>query len=335
MAVLRRYQREGINKADAAALKKQLEDVCWREGRAEVSCTRSPKHPEPVLPSRQDGFQSFHRPLAPLGRVAFPASASPSSRDCHARPQSLRSKHGVFMSQSSSYSFTEKEAHSQEFCGKRPVVLDVPYLLTTQIESYQQFLQAETNPPKRKPEGIAGRVRFDLPDRPTTRWRASSSSVSTRPPGVRRQECQQRPDLLRALRAGFTVLVIMDKEAVKPTVKEVKEQEVYMGEIPLMTTTGSFIVNGTERVIVSQLHRSPGVFFEHDRKTHSSRASCCSRRRIIPYRGSGSTSSSIPGHPVLPGRPSPQDAGHDPAEGHRPDARSRSSRTSSSSTACS
>jgi DNA-directed RNA polymerase subunit beta len=78
----------------------------------------------------------------------------------------------------------------------------------------------------------------------------------------------------------------MDREASKPTVKEVKEQEVYMGEIPLMTTTGSFVVNGTERVIVSQLHRSPGVFFEHDRgKTHSSGKLLFSAR-IIPYRGS-------------------------------------------------
>jgi DNA-directed RNA polymerase subunit beta len=78
----------------------------------------------------------------------------------------------------------------------------------------------------------------------------------------------------------------MDREAPKPTVKEVKEQEVYMGEIPLMTTNGSFVVNGTERVIVSQLHRSPGVFFEHDRgKTHSSGKLLFSAR-IIPYRGS-------------------------------------------------
>ena len=81
-------------------------------------------------------------------------------------------------------------------------------------------------------------------------------------------------------------LTIMDKEATKPTVKEVKEQEVYMGEIPLMTDTGSFIINGTERVIVSQLHRSPGVFFEHDRgKTHSSGKLLFSAR-AIPYRGS-------------------------------------------------
>src|SRR5690348_18488175 len=78
----------------------------------------------------------------------------------------------------------------------------------------------------------------------------------------------------------------MDKEAAKPTPKEVKEQEVYMGEIPLMTTTGSFVINGTERVIVSQLHRSPGVFFEHDRgKTHSSGKLLFSAR-VIPYRGS-------------------------------------------------
>ena len=78
----------------------------------------------------------------------------------------------------------------------------------------------------------------------------------------------------------------MDKEAPKDTVKEVKEQEVYMGEIPLMTENGSFIINGTERVIVSQLHRSPGVFFEHDRgKTHSSGKLLFSAR-VIPYRGS-------------------------------------------------
>src|SRR5690606_29423970 len=81
-------------------------------------------------------------------------------------------------------------------------------------------------------------------------------------------------------------LVLMDREVSKPTIKEVKEQEVYMGEMPLMTNTGSFVINGTERVIVSQLHRSPGVFFEHDRgKTHSSGKLLFSAR-VIPYRGS-------------------------------------------------
>jgi DNA-directed RNA polymerase subunit beta len=93
-----------------------------------------------------------------------------------------------------------------------------------------------------------------------------------------------RPDLRLGLRAKVR-LVILDREA-PDTIKEVKEQEVYMGEIPLMTSTGSFVINGTERVIVSQLHRSPGVFFEHDRgKTHSSGKLLFSAR-VIPYRGS-------------------------------------------------
>ena len=100
------------------------------------------------------------------------------------------------------------------------------------------------------------------------------------------KECQQRGLTFAAPLRAKVRLTIMDKEAAKPTVKEVKEQEVYMGEIPLMTTTGSFVINGTERVIVSQLHRSPGVFFEHDRgKTHSSGKLLFSAR-IIPYRGS-------------------------------------------------
>src|SRR5690242_10093665 len=100
------------------------------------------------------------------------------------------------------------------------------------------------------------------------------------------KECQQRGLTYAAPLRAKVRLVIMDKEAAKPTPKEVKEQEVYMGEIPLMTTTGSFVINGTERVIVSQLHRSPGVFFEHDRgKTHSSGKLLFSAR-VIPYRGS-------------------------------------------------
>ncbi|MEK7792845.1 MAG: DNA-directed RNA polymerase subunit beta, partial [Pseudomonadota bacterium] len=100
------------------------------------------------------------------------------------------------------------------------------------------------------------------------------------------KECQQRGLTYASPLRAKVRLTIMDKEASKPTVKEVKEQEVYMGEIPLMTNTGSFVINGTERVIVSQLHRSPGVFFEHDRgKTHSSGKLLFSAR-IIPYRGS-------------------------------------------------
>src|ERR671923_628467 len=103
---------------------------------------------------------------------------------------------------------------------------------------------------------------------------------------AKRAIVQKVPFLIASPLRAKVRLVIMDKEAPKPTTKEVKEQEVYMGEIPLMTTTGSFIINGTERVIVSQLHRSPGVFFEHDRgKTHSSGKLLFSAR-VIPYRGS-------------------------------------------------
>ena len=113
---------------------------------------------------------------------------------------------------------------------------------------------------------------------------------------------------------------IMDREASKPTIKEVKEQEVYMGEIPLMTNNGSFVINGTERVIVSQLHRSPGVFFEHDRgKTHSSGKLLFSAR-IIPYRGSWLDFEFDPKDFLyLPRRPPPKDARHHIAEGHRHD----------------
>ena len=190
------------------------------------------------------------------------------------------------MSQSSSYSFTEKKRIRKSFA-KRPVVLDVPYLLTTQIESYQQFLQAETNPAERKQEGLQAAFGSIFPIVSHNQLaRLEFVSFVLGHPAFDVKECQQRGLTFCAPLRARVRLVIMDKEAVKPTVKEVKEQEVYMGEIPLMTTTGSFIVNGTERVIVSQLHRSPGVFFEHDRgKTHSSGKLLFSAR-IIPYRGS-------------------------------------------------
>ena len=190
------------------------------------------------------------------------------------------------MSQSSSYSFTEKKRIRKSFA-KRPVVLDVPYLLTTQLESYQQFLQADTIPLERKPEGLQAAFGSIFPIVSHNQMaRLEFVSFVLGNPAFDVKECQQRGLTFCAPLRARVRLVIMDKEAVKPTVKEVKEQEVYMGEIPLMTTTGSFVVNGTERVIVSQLHRSPGVFFEHDRgKTHSSGKLLFSAR-IIPYRGS-------------------------------------------------
>ena len=131
-------------------------------------------------------------------------------------------------------------------------------------------------------------------------------------------ECQQRGLTFASPLRAKVRLTIMDREAAKPTVKEVKEQEVYMGEIPLMTRNGSFVINGTERVIVSQLHRSPGVFFEHDRgKTHSSgQAPVLGARDPLP-RLVARLRVRPQGLPVLPRRPPPQDAGDHPAEGAR------------------
>jgi len=184
------------------------------------------------------------------------------------------------------YSFTEKKRVRKSFA-KRASVLQVPYLLATQIDSYAQFLQAELAADKRKNQGLQAAFQSIYPivsHSGNARLDFVSYQLGTPPFDVK--ECQQRGLTYAAPLRAKVRLTIMDKEAAKPTVKEVKEQEVYMGEIPLMTTTGSFVINGTERVIVSQLHRSPGVFFEHDRgKTHSSGKLLFSAR-IIPYRGS-------------------------------------------------
>jgi DNA-directed RNA polymerase subunit beta len=184
------------------------------------------------------------------------------------------------------YSFTEKKRIRKSY-GKRRVVQEVPYLLATQLESYSAFLQADTPPDRRKEEGLQAAFKSIFPiSSHNDMARLEFVSYVLGNPAFDVKECQQRGLTYCAPLRARVRLVIMDREASKPTVKEVKEQEVYMGEIPLMTTTGSFVVNGTERVIVSQLHRSPGVFFEHDRgKTHSSGKLLFSAR-IIPYRGS-------------------------------------------------
>jgi len=184
------------------------------------------------------------------------------------------------------YTFTEKKRIRKSF-GKRTSVLQVPFLLETQLASYRAFLQADTAPEKRKNEGLQAAFTSIFPIASHSgNARLEFVGFSLLAPAFDVVECQQRGlTYCSALRARVR-LIIMDKEAPKETVKEVKEQEVYMGEIPLMTDNGSFIINGTERVIVSQLHRSPGVFFEHDRgKTHSSGKLLFSAR-VIPYRGS-------------------------------------------------
>ncbi len=184
------------------------------------------------------------------------------------------------------YSFTEKKRIRKSFA-KRAAVLDVPFLLATQINSYAEFLQAETVGTQRLESGLQAAFTSVFPiSSHSGNARLEFVSYGLGEPPFDVVECQQRGLTFASPLRAKVRLTIMDREATKPTVKEVKEQEVYMGEIPLMTRNGSFIINGTERVIVSQLHRSPGVFFEHDRgKTHSSGKLLFSAR-VIPYRGS-------------------------------------------------
>jgi DNA-directed RNA polymerase subunit beta len=184
-----------------------------------------------------------------------------------------------------SYSFTERKRIRKSFA-KRPNNHQVPYLLTTQLESYAKFLQESRGPADRLNEGLQSAFTSIFPivsNNGFARMEFVQYNLSTPPFDVK--ECQQRGLTYHSALRAKVRLIINDREA--PTkVKEVKEQEVYMGEIPLMTDTGSFVINGTERVIVSQLHRSPGVFFEHDKgKTHSSGKLLFSAR-VIPYRGS-------------------------------------------------
>ena len=184
------------------------------------------------------------------------------------------------------YSFTEKKRIRKDF-GKRPSILEVPYLLAIQLESYRNFLQSGTSIEERDDLGLHAAFKSVFPITSYS-GNAALEYVSYRlgTPGFDVKECQMRGMTYAAPLRVKVRLVIYDKEAKNPTVKDIKEQEVYMGELPLMTENGTFVINGTERVIVSQLHRSPGVFFEHDKgKTHSSGKLLFSAR-VIPYRGS-------------------------------------------------
>jgi len=186
------------------------------------------------------------------------------------------------------YSFTEKKRIRKDF-GKRPDILKVPYLLAIQLDSYQAFLQASLSPEKRREVGLHAAFSSVFPIASYS-GNAVLEYVSYRlgEPVFDVRECQLRGLTYAAPLRVRLRLVILDKdaEAGSPSVKDIKENEVYMGELPLMTENGTFVINGTERVIVSQLHRSPGVFFDHDKgKTHSSGKLLFSAR-IIPYRGS-------------------------------------------------
>ena len=184
------------------------------------------------------------------------------------------------------YSFAEKKRIRKSF-GRRPEVLEVPNLLQMQLDSYRRFLQTDVLAERREDLGLQAAFRSVFPIQSST-GAAALEFVEYRlgrsPFDVK--DCQVRGMTYAAPLRARVRLVIYDKAGKNRVVKDVREQEVYMGEIPLMTDTGTFVINGTERVIVSQLHRSPGVFYTHDKgKTHSSGKVLFSAR-IIPYRGS-------------------------------------------------
>ena len=180
------------------------------------------------------------------------------------------------------YSYTEKKRIRKDF-GKRPQVLDAPYLLSIQLDSFQKFIEQD-------PEGHYGLEAAFRSVFPIQSYNGNSElqyvSYRLGEPVFDVKECQIRGVTYSAPLRVKLRLVMYDKDAPAGTVKDIKEQEVYMGEIPLMTDNGTFVINGTERVIVSQLHRSPGVFFDSDKgKTHSS-GKVLYNARVIPYRGS-------------------------------------------------
>jgi DNA-directed RNA polymerase subunit beta len=172
--------------------------------------------------------------------------------------------------------------------GKVQQIIEVPNLIDIQKSSYAKFLQADVPPDQRAEVGLQAVFRSVFPIKD---FNGTSElvfvSYTLEPPKYDVEECRQRGTTYAALIKITTQLMIYDtREGGERVVRDIKEQEVYFGEIPLMTDTGTFIINGTERVVVSQLHRSPGVFFDHDKgKTHSSGKLLYSAR-IIPYRGS-------------------------------------------------
>jgi len=184
------------------------------------------------------------------------------------------------------YSYTEKKRIRKDF-GKLQSPMDIPYLLAIQIDSYKQFTQADVTPEERLDQGLHAAFKSVFPI-VSYSGKALLEYVSYRlgKPEFDVSECVLRGSTYAVSLRVKVRLIIYEKESTAKVIKDIKEQEVYMGEIPLMTDSGTFVINGTERVVVSELHRSPGVFFDHDRgKTHSSGKLLYSAR-IIPYRGS-------------------------------------------------
>jgi len=184
------------------------------------------------------------------------------------------------------YSYTEKKRIRKNF-GKLPALMDVPYLLAIQVDSYRTFLQDGKKSKQREDIGLQAAFKSVFP---IVSYSGNAAlefvEYSLGTPMFDVRECVSRGVTYAAPLRVKIRLMIYDKESSVKTIKDIREQEVYMGEMPLMTENGTFVINGTERVIVSQLHRSPGVFFDHDKgKTHSS-GKLLYNARIIPYRGS-------------------------------------------------
>jgi DNA-directed RNA polymerase subunit beta len=184
------------------------------------------------------------------------------------------------------YSLTEKKRIRKDFGKNRPV-LDVPYLLAIQMDSYREFLQDSSKSDGHDDRGLHAALKSVFP---IVSFSGNAAleyvSYTLGEPAFDERECRSRGQTYGAPLRVKVRLVIYDRESSNKAVKYVKEQEVFMGDLPLMTGNATFIINGTERVIVSQLHRSPGVFFDHDRgKTHSS-GKLLHSARVIPYRGS-------------------------------------------------
>ncbi|MCF6179807.1 MAG: DNA-directed RNA polymerase subunit beta, partial [Geopsychrobacter sp.] len=186
------------------------------------------------------------------------------------------------------YSFANNPLLRKHFA-KSGNIIDIPNLIDIQKTSYTRFLQADLPSSARRTIGLESVFRSVFPIKDfsdTCSMEYVSYGLGT--PKYDVDECHQRGMTFAAPIKVKVRLVTwdVDKESGTQSIRDIKEQEVYFGEIPLMTENGTFIINGTERVIVSQLHRSPGVFFSHDRgKTHSSGKILFSAR-VIPYRGS-------------------------------------------------
>jgi DNA-directed RNA polymerase beta subunit len=216
------------------------------------------------------------------------------------------------------YSYTEKKRIRKDF-GSLPKVMDIPYLLAIQLDSYRKFTQDGVPVEERGDYGLHAAFKSVFP---IVSYSGNAAleyvDYTLGKPVFDVDECVLRGTTYACALRVKVRLIIYDKESSSKSIKDIKEQEVYMGDLPLMTETGTFIINGTERVIVSQLHRSPGVFFDHDKgKTHSSGQAAVLRAGDPVPRFLARLRVRPQGQRLRPHRPSPQAAGDHLAAGAR------------------